>query len=127
MPPTVISYVTPTNSSETPWKFGNVLMEISWTYRVRNDEALHTVNEERNILHTMKRRKVNWIDYILRGNCLLKHVTIGTIKGRSDKKTGEKDVNRHWMTVRKRKGRYWKLNDEALSGELVLEEAMDLS
>jgi len=31
------------------------------------------------------------------------------------------------MAVRKRTGRYWELKEEALSGELVLEEAMDLS
>jgi hypothetical protein len=31
------------------------------------------------------------------------------------------------MTVRKGKVRYWELKEEALSGELVLEEAMDLS
>jgi hypothetical protein len=49
-------------------------MEISWTDRVRNEEVLHTVKEERNILHTTKRRKANWIGHILRSNCLLKHV-----------------------------------------------------
>jgi hypothetical protein len=31
------------------------------------------------------------------------------------------------MTVRKRKGRYWELKEDALSSELILEEAMDLS
>jgi hypothetical protein len=38
---------------------------------VRNEEVLHRVKEVRNILHTIKRRKANWI---LRKNCLLKHV-----------------------------------------------------
>ena len=33
-------------------------MEISWTDRVRN-EVLHRVKEERNIVHTIKRRKAN--------------------------------------------------------------------
>jgi hypothetical protein len=28
--------------------------KISWTDRVRNEEVLHRVNEERNILHTIK-------------------------------------------------------------------------
>jgi hypothetical protein len=32
-------------------------MKISWTDRVRNEEVLHRVKEERNILHTVKRRK----------------------------------------------------------------------
>jgi hypothetical protein len=41
---------------------------------VRNEEVLLRVKEERNILHTIKRRKDNWIGHILRRNCLLKHV-----------------------------------------------------
>jgi hypothetical protein len=49
-------------------------MEISWTDRVRNEEVLRRAEEKRNILHTMKRRKANWIGHILRRNCLLKHV-----------------------------------------------------
>jgi hypothetical protein len=38
--------------------------------------------EERSILHTIERRKTNWIGYILRKNCLLKHVIGGKIEGR---------------------------------------------
>ena len=38
---------------------------------VKNEEVLHTVKEERNILHTIKRRKANWIGHILHRNCLL--------------------------------------------------------
>jgi hypothetical protein len=40
------------------------------------------VKEERNILHTIKRRKANWICHILRRNCLLKHVIEGKLEGR---------------------------------------------
>jgi hypothetical protein len=29
--------------------------KISWTDRVRNEEVLHRVKEERNIVHTIKR------------------------------------------------------------------------
>ena len=39
------------------------------------------VNEQRNILHTVKRRKANWIGHILRRNCLLNQVIEGKIKG----------------------------------------------
>jgi hypothetical protein len=56
--------------------------KISWTDRVRNEEVLHIVKEERNILHTIKRRKANWIRHILRRNCLLKHVIEGKLEGR---------------------------------------------
>jgi hypothetical protein len=51
--------------------------KISWTDRVRNEEVLHRVKEERNIVLTIKRRKANWIGHILRRNCLLKHVIEG--------------------------------------------------
>jgi hypothetical protein len=48
---------------------------------VRNGEVLHRV-KERNIVHTIKRRKANWIGHILRRNCLLKHVIEGKLEGR---------------------------------------------
>jgi len=58
-------------------------MKASWTDSVRN-EVLHGVKGEWNILHTVERRKGNWIGYILRGNCVLKHVIEGKIEGRID-------------------------------------------
>jgi len=57
-------------------------MEISWTDRVRNEKVLHRAKEERNILHTVKRRKANWIGYIWRRNCLLKETIEGKLEGR---------------------------------------------
>jgi len=51
----------------------------SWTYYVKNAEVLDRLKEEGNILHTIKRRKVNWIGYILQRNCLLKQVIEGKI------------------------------------------------
>jgi hypothetical protein len=59
------------------------MRKISWTDCVRN-EVLHTVKEERNILHTIKRRTVNCSGHILRRNCLLKHVIEGKVEERSD-------------------------------------------
>jgi hypothetical protein len=56
--------------------------KISWTDRVRNEAVLHRVKEERNILHTIKRRKANWLGHILRRNCLLKCVIEGKLEGR---------------------------------------------
>jgi len=58
------------------------MMEISLTDHVKNDKALHRTKEEGNILHTMKRRKANWIGHILRRHCLLKHDFEGKIEGR---------------------------------------------
>ena len=51
--------------------------KISWTNHVRNEE----VNEKRNIVHEIRKRKANWIGHILRRNCLLKQVIEGKIKG----------------------------------------------
>jgi hypothetical protein len=45
---------------------------------VRNEEVLQRVNEQRNILQTIKRRRANWIGHILHWNCLLKQ---GKIEG----------------------------------------------
>ena len=54
-------------SSEMWW--WTKIEKINWTYRVRN-EILHWVKEERNILHTIQRRKANWIGHILRRTVL---------------------------------------------------------
>ena len=57
-----------------------------------NEEVLLRVNEQRNILHEIRKRKANWIGHILRRNCLLKQVIEGKIKGGdgSGKKTRKK-------------------------------------
>jgi hypothetical protein len=55
--------------------------KISWNDRVNNETVLHRVKEERNILHTIRRRKANWIGHTLRSNCLLKHIIEGKIIG----------------------------------------------
>ena len=55
--------------------------KISWTDHVRNEEVLLRVNEQRNILHEIRKWKANWIGHILRRNCLLKQVIDGKIKG----------------------------------------------
>ena len=91
--------------------------KISWTDCVRN-EVLYEVKEERNTLHTVKRRRAIWISHILRRNCLLKQIIKGNIEG--------------WIEVKQRQGRrrkqllgdlketrgYWKLIDEALDRAL---------
>ena len=72
-------------------------MEISWTDHVRYEEVLLRVNEQRNILHEIRKRKAYWIGHILRRNCLLKQVIEGKIKGKMDvtRRRGS-----YWMTLR---------------------------
>ena len=55
--------------------------KISWTDHVRNEEVLHTVKEQRNILHEINKRKANWIGHILRRNSLLQRVIKKDKKG----------------------------------------------
>jgi hypothetical protein len=60
------------------------MTEISWADHVTDEEVLQRVKEDRNIPHTIKRRKANWSDHILRRNCLLIYVTEGKIVGRAE-------------------------------------------
>ena len=48
---------------------------------MRNEEELLRVNEQRNILHEIRKWKANWIGHNLGRNCLLKQVIEGKIKG----------------------------------------------
>jgi hypothetical protein len=54
--------------------------------------VLLKVNEQRNILHEIIKRKANWIGHILRRNCLLQLVIEGKVEGgdRSDMETMKK-------------------------------------
>ena len=50
------------------------LEKIGWTDFVRNEEILHRVKEETNILNIIKWLKATRIGHILRRSCLLKHI-----------------------------------------------------
>jgi hypothetical protein len=103
--------------------------KIIWTDCVRN-KVSQRVKEERNILHTIKRRMVNWIGHILRRNCLIKHVIEGMIEGRVEV-TGRRGRRLKQLLddLKEMRGQ-WKLNEDALDPTLWrtgLEEAMGLS
>ena len=49
---------------------------------MRNEAVSQRVNEERNVLQTIKRRKANWIGHIVRWNCLIKQLIEGKIEGK---------------------------------------------
>jgi hypothetical protein len=83
--------------------------KISWTDRVNNEAVLHRVKEERKILHTIRQRKANGIEHILRRNCLLKHIIEGKISGTRKRGRRRKQLLNHMTEVRK----YWKLKEEA--------------
>jgi hypothetical protein len=57
--------------------------------------VLHRVRY-RKTLHTVKRKKANWIGHILRRNCLLKQVIEGKIEGRMEMvEDEEEDVSNY--------------------------------
>jgi hypothetical protein len=81
---------------------------------VRNEEVLLRVKEQRNILHEIRKRKVNWIGHVLRRNCLLKRVIEGKIKGVIEVR-GRRGRRRRKILddLKKRRG-YSHLKEEAL-------------
>ena len=75
---------------------------------------LLTVNEQRNILHEIRKRKVNWIGHILRRNCLPKQVIEGKIKGEMEVKSRRGRRCRELLDDLKDKRGYSHLKEEAL-------------
>jgi len=81
---------------------------------VRNEEVLLRVNEQRNIIHEIIKRKANWIGHFLRRNCLLKQVIVGKIKGQIEvtRRQGRRR-NKLLDALKDRRG-YCELKEEAL-------------
>ena len=81
---------------------------------VRNEDVLLRDNEQRNILHEIRKRKANWVGHILGRNCLLKQVTEGKIKGEMEV-TGRRGRRRKKLLddLKDRRG-YSHLKEEAL-------------
>jgi len=44
------------------------MKKVIWTDHVRSEAVLQRATKERKILHTIKRRKADWIGHILRRN-----------------------------------------------------------
>jgi hypothetical protein len=92
--------------------------KVTWTDRVINEDGLHRIKEERNIIRKINRRKTSWIGYILRRKYLLKYV----IEGKIEKKievTGRRVMRRKQLLddLKEKRG-YWKLKEEALDRTL---------
>ena len=77
------------------------------------NKYLYNVNEQRNILHEIRKRKANWIGHILRRNCLLQ-VIEGKIKGQIEvtRRRGRR-CNKLLDDLKDRRG-YCQLKEEAL-------------
>jgi hypothetical protein len=92
--------------------------KISWTDRVRNEEVLHRVKEEGNIIHTVKGRKTNWIGHILRRNCFLKHVIEGMVEGEIEVTERQAIRRKQLLDNLQRTRGYCKLKDKVLDRTL---------
>ena len=77
-------------------------------------EVFHRVKEEKNIQHATKRRKANWIGYILRRTCLLKPIIEGKIEGGIEVTGRRRRRRKHLLDDLKETRGYWKLKEEAL-------------
>ena len=74
----------------------------------------YRVNEQRNVLHEISKRKANWIVHILRRNCLLQQVIEGKIKGQIEvTRTRGKRRKKLLDDLKDRRG-YCQLKEEAL-------------
>jgi hypothetical protein len=84
---------------------------------VRNEKVLLRVNEKRNILYEIRKREANWIDHILRRNCLLKLIIEGKINGEIE--VTKRRGRRRKMILDQRKDRigYSHLKEAALDVE----------
>ena len=86
---------------------------------MRNKEVLLRVNEQRNILHEIRKRKANWIGQILRRTYLLKQVIEGKIKAEMEvARRRERRRKKLLDDLRDRRG-YSNLKEEALDRTML--------
>jgi len=88
---------------------------ISWTDRVRNEGVLLRSNEQRNILHEIRKRKSNWIGHILRINSLPQQVIEGKIKGQIEVTRRRGRRRKKLLNDLKDRRGYCQLKEEALN------------
>ena len=85
---------------------------------MRNEEVLLRVNEQRNILHEIRKRKANWIGHILRRNCLVKQVIEGNINGEMEVARRQGRGRKKLLDDLKDRRGYSHLKEEALDRTL---------
>jgi len=81
---------------------------------VRTKEVLLRVNEQRNILHEIRKRKANWIGHILLRSCFLKQVIEGKLKGEMEVTRRRGRRRRKLLDDLKDRRGYSHLKEEAL-------------
>jgi hypothetical protein len=106
--------------SETPVKFWNVVLEEGWISAgpiLWKMKKYRTQSRRTGMSYIQrKKRKANRVGYVLRRNCLLKHVIEGRIEGRKEV-AGRRERRRATGWPCRNEG-YWKLQEEALDHTL---------
>ena len=92
--------------------------EDQLTDHVRNEEVLLRVNEQRNILHEIRKLKAKWIGHILRRNCLLQQVIEGKIKRQIEVTRRRGRRRKELLDDPKDRRGYCQLKEEALDRTL---------
>ena len=88
--------------------------KIIWTDHVRNEEVLLRVNEQRNILREIRKRKAEWIGHILRRIFLLQQVIEGKIKRKMEVLRRRGRRRKELLDDLKDRRGYCQLKEEAL-------------
>ena len=81
---------------------------------MRNEEVLLRVNDQRNILHEIRKRKANWIGHIFPRNCLLQQVIEGKIKGQIEVTRRRGRRRKKLLDDLKDRRGFYQLKEEAL-------------
>jgi len=71
---------------------------ISWADRVRSDEGLHRVKEERSILHAIKKMKANCIGTPGGGTGFYNTLRERSKEGCEDE---EEEISSNWVSLKK--------------------------
>ncbi|KAI5752247.1 hypothetical protein M8J77_015168 [Diaphorina citri] len=69
---------------------------IKWSDKIRNEEVLRRVEEERNIVKTIKKRKASWVGHILRRDCIQRKIM--DIKFEGSRSRGRRKFGTHCST-----------------------------
>ena len=87
--------------------------DIVWTDHGKNEAIVFRVKKERNILHTLTKRKGNWMCQIGHRKSLLNHITEGTIEGGTEVTGRQERGCRLLLNYVKGARGYWKVKEEA--------------
>ena len=78
---------------------------------MRNEEVLRSVGEERTMIRTIRQRKANWSEHILRRDCLLRDIIEGKLEANGIHRVGRRKIQ--ILDDLREKKKYWELKDEA--------------